>query len=869
MAVRLPKIDNKFQALEYKKFAGYNTRDSDISAADDDLTGGQNVDISPDNALSKRLGHTLYGNYIGSTTGVLDLITHEPASGTAEVLAAYDTSLYRYVAGTWTALTSVTLTTNLRGSHAHFPINGKTYYVNGTDNVVKYTSGSSGDQTDASFKKGTIILHFKNRLLTSIGKRIWYTDLGVDTFSSNNYLDAPDTVTAMVEVNNRWLTFTKKEVRFTQNFTFNGVAAGPEQFIPLPGQFGAIYERTVAKVGSLVYFLGQNAEGIAAVYVTDGQTISNRPVSDVISPDFNDLAPASLTNACATAWGKFYRLSITPSGQTTNTKEYLLNTVTQRWLPPYTNNLGGFSCYTTVETSGRFDVYAGCQGSGEIYKLNQVDYDEKREESFATIGSQDIAIDANPAKRGAQSFKLHNYQNTETVAINSVWVRLKKNTGTTTDLQVRIETDNNGKPSGTLADSDATATITAFTSTSYAYYKAAFSSVTLTGNTTYWIIVQHVTEGSGNSQYYWSGHSSGGYAYGNESLYTPGVTSATSAFSPSTTSMTGSPGKVVANTFSVIRDTSGNSLLSSYIQAQLKATDISNLWFNMYRGILQIDTSALPSDAVISSATLSLYCSYKTDSFSQSVGITSSSPASTSTVSSSDYDIANYGSTRFSSDKTLSSITVNAYNDFALNASGINAISLTGYTKMAIRLSADIDNSEPSWSSNGTSTVLFQPYGSNPPRLTITYTTESGISTWTSDTGKDANFLLYAQSDIDAYGDTKAFYLSPQGQEYHLREMNVLANAAGDYSIQVGINTGEYNAFTLQDMQLGANGPVYGDDLVIGESILGNRDKISKRVTFAGIRGVTAKFRFRNRKANQPFKIYSFRTRHEINNKLR
>jgi hypothetical protein len=290
------------------------------------------------------------------------------------LLAVYHTGLYHKVTSTWTAITGATFTTNKKADFAHFPLTGKTYITNGTDAVVKYTSGASADQSDTNFKKGTYIVHYKNRLLTSIDNVIWYTDLGVDTFSANNYLKCEGSVTGMEVLYDKWLTFTKKKVYVTQNFSFNGYAAGPESFIPLRTDFGAIYDRTIANVNNLCYFLGQDSEGLCAVYATDGLNVVI--VSDKISPDLNALASAQLVNACAAPYGKYYRLSVTPSGQTTNTKEYLYDTVEKRWLPPYTNQVGGFSCYANFETSGSLDTYAGGQTAGRIYKLNQVDYDE-------------------------------------------------------------------------------------------------------------------------------------------------------------------------------------------------------------------------------------------------------------------------------------------------------------------------------------------------------------------------------------------------------------------------------------------------------------------------------------------------------------
>jgi hypothetical protein len=178
-----------------------------------------------------------------------------------------------------------------------------------------------------------------------------------------------------------------------------------------------------------------------------------------------------------------------------------------------------YSIYWASEVSGQWNLYAGSQSTGQVFKLDQEDYEECAEEEHIIAGTN-IAIDANPAVRAAQSFKFSNYNSSQTVDLTNLYLLLRKNSGTTTDLTVRIETDNAGAPSGTLADADATATITALTSTTFAWTKVSMANVTLTGNTTYWIVIKHATEGSGDSKYFWSGDAcSPSYTNGNLSTY--------------------------------------------------------------------------------------------------------------------------------------------------------------------------------------------------------------------------------------------------------------------------------------------------------------------------------------------------------------
>lgn len=666
---KMPDVPTKYKSLDYRDFGGgYNSRDAAWGIKDNQLAyGSQNVVVSPANSAAKRLGHTLYGNYMGATTGVLGLIAHEPQGGTAEFLSVYDTAVMRYVSGTWTALTGVTMTTNKPADSAYFPLTSKTYIVNQTDAVVKYASGSSGDQSDASFKKGKYILHFKNRLLvanvTGQEDYIWYTDLGVDTFSANNYLRALGEITGMEVLYDKWLTFTKRKVFVTPNFTFTGVAAGPESFNPLPTDFGAVYDRTIAKVKNLVYFLGQDSEGVAAVYVTDGINVGI--ISDEIATDINGLSPTQLASACASAYGRFFRLSVAPSGASANTREYLYDTVMRHWLPPFTNSaIGGFSCYASVATSGQLDLYAGSQSDGRVYKLSQANYDEGIDKSYVSGQDSDGAVDANPALRAAQSFQV-SAAAPRTLTVTGAAVYLKKNAGTTTDLSLRIETNSAGVPSGTLANANLTGTITAFSGTSYAWYTVKFATpASLSAATSYWLVLKHATEGSGTSQYYW------------------------------------------------------------------------------------------------------------------------------------------------------------------------------GY-----------DGSSPTFAGgNG-----------------ATYASGS----WTAQSGRDYLFVLFAEEAIYGKVVTKAFYLSPQGQLARLPDLFVTAKASGNWNLQVGVNTGEYAAFSYQDMNLSSNGPLFGSTLVIGTSVLGSQQQIETRLRFPGNRGHTFQFAFQNMYDNEPFTVYGFRTRHEVINRIK
>ncbi|MCL4419960.1 hypothetical protein M1146_07775, partial [Patescibacteria group bacterium] len=349
------------------------------------------------------------------------------------------------------------------------------------------------------------------------------------------------------------------------------------------------------------------------------------------------LAAGQLQYACAGFDGRYYRVAVAQSGYTTNNLEIKFNVIEKR-LEPFgvrgAVSSTGIACYWSSETSGQWDLYVGTQSMGQVYKLDQENYDELPEESYTTLGTLDRPIDANPAKRGAQSFKLSNYNSVESINISAAYLRLKKVSGTTTDLTVRIETDNNGEPSGTLADTDATSTVSAFTGTSYSWIKAVFSNVTLSGNTTYWLVVKHVTEGTGNSKYAWAGDAcSPTYINGNSSMYQVVTTAATVTFNPDadpeSTSVDGAVYRIlrdgIGEDFSTIRSGAGTNVYSGglpdypFAGTYLSSFCTSPNFDSMDRAILLFDTSSLPDDASISAATLSLYVADKNDDYAQDV----------------------------------------------------------------------------------------------------------------------------------------------------------------------------------------------------------------------------------------------------------
>jgi hypothetical protein len=145
-------------------------------------------------------------------------------------------------------------------------------------------------------------------------------------------------------------------------------------------------------------------------------------------------------------------------------------------------------------------------------------------------------------------------------------------------------------------------------------------------------------------------------------------------------------------------------------------------WDRIDKAHTGFDTSVIDDGATIDAGTWSVYVSSVTDNFNQLMGIVSSSPASNTSLAVGDFD--GLGTSRYATDIDLTSLSTSAYNDWTLNATGLAAVNDTGVTNIGVRLSGDLDNTEPTWQSSVEGSVLFDSAekGANDPKLNITFT---------------------------------------------------------------------------------------------------------------------------------------------------
>lgn len=514
--------------------AELNTAVSDLEVGDKQLSGGQNIVPASDTSLQKRDGMSLFGPFVGNLpiTGGFNFVT---SGGTQRQLVCSDTTVHLHTATMCTMLSGITLTQGKMCDGVYFPFTDKFYITNGTDTVATVNNAGTGAQS-STVLKGKYITQFMNRILvantTAHPDYVYYTDAEADTYTNSavQWFQVTGAITGIITFYSKVLIFTKKKIYRLENFTFDGTNAWAGQLFELPVEFGSIIEGTIKVVNGYVYFLGQDMNYVAAVYQCDGYTAYN--ISDVkIKGTVKTFVGSYLNNAVAIADSMNYRLYVTEAGQTTNTLGIIYDTIRgyfytseRKWL----NGIADFSTLWSSEANGVWSVYAGTQTNGQVYQLhsNAGLFDELTEENYVVTGNADLAVDANAAKRVAEGFTLSQYNNTiKNIPITQIMVPIRKNAGTTTELTLRIETDSGGKPSGVLLDANSTTTLAAIVDTAYGMYAMfMFASPPLgTGSTQYHAVLQHTTEGAGNSQYYVNSNTAGNYAHGNTSTYATGA----------------------------------------------------------------------------------------------------------------------------------------------------------------------------------------------------------------------------------------------------------------------------------------------------------------------------------------------------------
>jgi hypothetical protein len=164
--------------------------------------------------------------------------------------------------------------------------------------------------------------------------------------------------------------------------------------------------------------------------------------------------------------------------------------------------------------------------------------------------------------------------------------------------------------------------------------------------------------------------------------------------------------------------TVSNSSASEYVVADNGG--ISNA-YRVWRLFLPFDTSALPDDATITDAVLSV-CDASSSQGTDAHALVQTSQASGTALSTADFDAigTTEGATR------VTAFTAGAYHDWTLNATGLTWISKTGFTLLGLRAVNDIDNVTPTANTYRAWRMSETADTTSDPKLVITYSLGGG-----------------------------------------------------------------------------------------------------------------------------------------------
>lgn len=236
-----------------------------------------------------------------------------------------------------------------------------------------------------------------------------------------------------------------------------------------------------------------------------------------------------------------------------------------------------------------------------------------------------------------------------------------------------------------------------------------------------------------------------------------------------------------SSTWNTVRNASiGNSrdYTSSPANVGVLRTQIitapSHVRYYIYRVFLPFDTSSIPSGAVVSAATLSIYVTYRNDTMTENVEyitVVQTSNPNHSSLTTDDFDQCGVldsptEGVDVGNRKQVSGFTLNSYGNFSLNATGRSWISrsgesstcsaTTGITCLGLREGHDTTNTSPTVN-NRDSLIQFstseQTGTSNDPYLSITYTAPVTITTDSASNLTDTTATLNATIS-DTGGDS-------------------------------------------------------------------------------------------------------------------
>jgi hypothetical protein len=193
------------------------------------------------------------------------------------------------------------------------------------------------------------------------------------------------------------------------------------------------------------------------------------------------------------------KLEIVSAGTTSATNALQIMTSARRGL--FTLNDAGYVGIGTTMASQTLDIWRA--GGADTILIE------------ADVGSTNFAVGNNAGTiyKEAQSFQV-----STNTSITAVSMKLNASSGSpATDMKYTIQTNSGSAPSGTLVNANAT---TQFTPTYSDWNKASFPvPIALTASTTYWLVIEYISDPGTNKLTTIPATNTGSYASGNMSEY--------------------------------------------------------------------------------------------------------------------------------------------------------------------------------------------------------------------------------------------------------------------------------------------------------------------------------------------------------------
>lgn len=158
--------------------------------------------------------------------------------------------------------------------------------------------------------------------------------------------------------------------------------------------------------------------------------------------------------------------------------------------------------------------------------------------------------------------------------------------------------------------------------------------------------------------------------------------------------------------------------------SSIVARSNSGTSYSIARAFFPFDTSIIPNEAIITAATFSFYVNTVwTNNGSMTFALVQTTQASNTTLTSADYDQCGSISSPTEGASRISIGASGTLHTFTLNSTGLGWISLSGYTKLGVRIGIDCDNTTPVDGATEADVTYDTRESGKYPVLTITYET--------------------------------------------------------------------------------------------------------------------------------------------------